>query len=124
MPFLILGTDGMIVYFSELGMASFFRAGVLENTVPSGQLRAIAKSFGARAELGAISGRTGPKPATRFARNFGAQFRQLWSEERPLTSLSQRHLIMHYPQDTITTTQKMILLITNNLGSINTSSIR
>ena len=35
----------MIVYFSELGMASFFRAGVLENTVPSGQLRAIAPSM-------------------------------------------------------------------------------
>ena len=38
--------DDMIVYFSELGMASFFRAGVLENTVPSGQLRAIAPSMG------------------------------------------------------------------------------
>ena len=35
--------DDMIVYFSELGMASFFRAGVLENTDPSGQLRAIAQ---------------------------------------------------------------------------------
>ena len=38
--------DDMIVYFSELGMASFFRAGVLENTVPSGQLRAITPSMG------------------------------------------------------------------------------
>ena len=28
-------------------MASFFRAGVLENTVTSGQLRAIAPSMGA-----------------------------------------------------------------------------
>jgi hypothetical protein len=39
--------DDMIVYFSELGMASFLGLGILENTVPSGQLRAIAPSMGA-----------------------------------------------------------------------------